>query len=55
MKINHNNKDLNIYHDSCLNCYFHDINYFCAILPYSCWINGNNYKISTKNSDIFKL
>ena len=55
MKINHNNQDLNIYHDSCSNCYFHNINYFCAILPDLCYINGNSYKISIKNSDIFKI
>lgn len=54
MKINHNNRNIDVTYGFCSNCYFHEICYLCAILP-ACWVNAHIYKISTKNSDIFNI
>lgn len=54
MKINHNNRDIDLDYGSCLNCYFKGRK-LCAILPYPCWIDGHIYKITTKNSNIFNV
>lgn len=54
MKINHNNRDIDIEYNVCSNCYFNGSG-LCAILPHSCWIDEHTYKISTKNSHIFNV
>lgn len=55
MKINHNNRDIDIAYDACSNCCFNRIYYYCAILPTPCYKDGHSYKISTKDSDIFNI
>ena len=54
MKLNHNNRDIDIDYKTCSNCYFNGRK-LCAVLPDPCWIGGHTYKISTKNSSIFRI
>lgn len=56
MKINHNNRDVDIdvTNHSCSSCYFHDYPHLCARIPLC--LHGNyTYKLNDKNLTIFKL